>query len=64
MDWNLIISDIKASGMTQEQIAEVIGVSVGTMSELLNGKVTEPKWSRGDALLKLHQDRCASQRAA
>ena len=58
MHCNLIISEIKASGMTQEQIAEAIDVSVGTVSELLNGKVIEPKWSRGDALIRLHQDRC------
>lgn len=63
MDWNKIISDIKSSGLTQEQIADAIGVSVGTLSELYNGKVTEPKWSRGDALLQLHQDRCHARAA-
>lgn len=59
MDWNRVIVEIKATGMTQEQIAEQIGVSAGTLSELLNGKINEPRWSRGDALLALHSRRCA-----
>ena len=54
MDWSKIVSEIKDCGMTQAQIAEFIGVSVGTLSELCNGKVVEPKWSKGDALLALH----------
>ena len=54
MDWNKIVSEIKESGMTQASIAEAIGVSVGTLSELCSGKVSEPKWSKGDALLSLH----------
>lgn len=58
MDWKQLVLDIKGTGMTQEQIADSIGVSVGTLSELINGKVTEPKWSRGDALIALHRERC------
>ena len=54
MDWNKIVTEIKAHGLTQAQIADEIGVSVGTLSELCSGKVAEPKWSKGDALLGLH----------
>lgn len=61
MDWNKIIVEIKATGMTQEEIAYDIGVSVGALSELLNGKINEPRWSRGDALLSLHARRCPEQ---
>ena len=57
MDWNKIVSDIKETGMTQAEIAAHIDVAVGTLSELCSGKVTEPKWSKGDALLSLHADR-------
>ena len=57
MDWNKIVSEIKETGMTQSEIAEIIDVAAGTLSELCSGKVTEPKWSKGDALLALHAER-------
>lgn len=63
MDWKQLVADIKATGMTQEQIATEIGVSVGSLSELINGKIGEPKWSRGDALIALHQKMCQKQAA-
>jgi transcriptional regulator with XRE-family HTH domain len=54
MDWNQIVAEIKETGLTQAQIANKIGVAVGTLSEICSGKVVEPKWSKGDALLALH----------
>lgn len=63
MDWKQLVADIKAAGMTQEQIACEIGISVGSLSELINGKIGEPKWSRGDALIALHQKLCQQQAA-
>lgn len=62
MDWNKIVSEIKESGLTQAQIASEIDVASGTLSELCSGKVMEPKWSKGDALLALHRHRCLGQR--
>lgn len=61
MDWNKIISSIKASGMTQEQIAQDIGVASGTLSDLYNGNITEPKWSKGNELLRLYEERCLTK---
>jgi len=57
MDWYKIVLEIKKTGMAQAEIAEIIGVATGTLSELCSGKVTEPKWSKGDALLALHAER-------
>lgn len=64
MDWNKIVEEIKRTGITQGQIAESIGVAEGTLSELCNGKISEPKWSKGDALLSLHRARCLNQQDA
>lgn len=64
MDWNNLVTQIKDTGMTQAQIAKEVGVSEGTLSELCSGKVSEPKWSRGAALIALHADRCGSMKAA
>jgi transcriptional regulator with XRE-family HTH domain len=63
VDWNKIVAEIKETGLTQAQIADAIGVSAGTLSEICSGKVSEPKWSRGDALLAIHAER-VTQRAA
>lgn len=63
MDWHKIVTEIKESGLTQAEIADAIGVATGTLSELCSGKVSEPKWSRGDALISLHADR-VSRKAA
>jgi len=63
MDWNKIVAEIKETGLTQAQIADEIGVAVGSLSELCTGKVSEPKWSRGDALLELHASRVAKRAA-
>lgn len=53
MNWEQIIDEIKSAGMTQKEIADAIGVSVGTLSEMKNGKVCEPRWSKGETLLAL-----------
>lgn len=63
MDWNKIVAEIKEAGLTQAQIADAVGVSAGTLSELCSGKVSEPKWSRGDALLSLHAEKVTKQAA-
>lgn len=62
MDWNKIVTEIRDSGMTQAAIADRIGVSAGTLSELCSGKIIEPRWSKGDALIALHAE-CARQAA-
>jgi len=62
MDWNKIVTEIKERGMTQSQIADEIGVAAGTLSELCSGKIAEPKWSKGDALIALHE-KTAGQKA-
>ena len=64
MDWNKIVAEIKETGMTQSEIADHCGVSAGTLSELCSGKVMEPKWSKGDALIKLHEERCNVKQVA
>ena len=64
MDWNKIVAEIKETGLTQAQIAEKIGVATGTLSEICSRKVSEPKWSRGDALLSMHAVLVLKRRAA
>lgn len=63
MNWKNIVAEIKGTGLTQAQIAESMGVATGTLSELCSGKVIEPKWSRGNALLALYAKRVTKRGA-
>jgi predicted XRE-type DNA-binding protein len=54
MDWTNIISVIRQSGLTQTAIAEDVGLTQPSLSDLANGKTAEPKWSTGDALLRIY----------
>jgi len=56
MDWKTIITDIKAGlGLTQAQIAQRVGYSQVSVSELENGKTKEPGYAIGRSLIDLHR---------
>ena len=63
MDWNKIVSEIKATGMTQAQIADEIKIATGSLSELCSGKISDIRWSKGNELLALHAARCGIKAA-
>lgn len=55
MNWQKIIRDLTDFGLTQADIAEKIGVSQPTVSDLKNGNIKEPLHSKGVALVGLHK---------
>ncbi len=56
MDWKTIITDIKtALGFTQVQIANKVGCSQVSISELENGVTKEPRYSVGRQLVAMHK---------
>ena len=61
--WTSIIKDLLDSGLTQHRIAELVGVAQTTISEMANGRIKEPGWSKGQALLKLHAEHCPKDAA-
>lgn len=63
MNWKTIISDLIDAGVRQIEIANFCETSQSYVSDLLNGKSKQPNWAIGDALLRLHRDRC-ERRAA
>lgn len=63
MDWSKIVSEIKATGMTQAQIADEIKIATGSLSELCSGKISDIRWSKGNELLALHAARCGIKAA-
>lgn len=58
-----IITDLKAKGMTLQQIADAVGTSAPTIHRIQNsGQV--PSWPLGDALVRLHQKMTAPHQEA
>ena len=55
MQWKNIISDLKASGLTQMQIAEKCGCAQSTISEMSTDGNRIPSFPIGAALLDLHK---------
>ena len=60
MNWKLIVSELLATGLTQQQLAELAGCSQNMISDLRLGKKGERLgYSIGKSLVDLHQERCA-----
>lgn len=55
MDWTKLISELTASGMTQESIADAVGVKQPTIAGILSGAQKDMKWSNGERLRVLHR---------
>lgn len=53
MDWTELIKRLQTRGWLQVQIAERVGATQSTISELLNGKTCEPRYSVAAALIEI-----------
>lgn len=58
VDWGRLIDDLKSRGVLLADIAREIDCSMGSLSDLRNGGIQEPKFSRGTALIALHARYC------
>ena len=57
MDWKIIIKELRATGLTQHEIAEACETGQSHVSSLARGARLEPRWSLGERLLRLHRER-------
>ena len=64
MQWKNIISDLKASGLTQMQIAKKCGCAQSTISEMTSDVDRIPSYPIGAALLDLHKKRLKKRKSA
>lgn len=55
MDWKALIADLANAGWTQPQIAEACKCTQPTISDLANGKTTDPRHALGERLRTLHR---------
>ncbi|HQU89947.1 MAG TPA: helix-turn-helix transcriptional regulator [Denitromonas sp.] len=63
MNWKTIIADLRERGHTQSSIAKRCGVSQATICDLANGKILNPSWQLGDALVRMLSDGESAERA-
>ncbi|MET3371993.1 putative XRE-type DNA-binding protein [Variovorax boronicumulans] len=53
MDWSQLISSIQKRGLSQMQISAICGCGQATISDLLKGTTTEPRFALGQQLIVL-----------
>lgn len=56
MNWKLLISEIRTTGLSQIQIGKRLGKSQAWVSAVLGGKYLDLKWGEGQALIALHAE--------
>jgi transcriptional regulator with XRE-family HTH domain len=65
MDWTELIKRLQTRGWLQVQIADRVGATQSTISELLNGKTGEPRYSVAAALIEIDRaEEAPPQKAA
>ena len=63
IDWHSIAINLRRAGVSSKYIMRRTGISDKTLSQYRNCVVQEPRFSRGLALLKLHQRFCPEEHA-
>ena len=53
MNWQTILSEIQAFGLSQSQVADRINKSLAWVSAVSKGKYVDLRWSDGQAMLAL-----------
>lgn len=53
--WSGLLSEMVEAGMTQKQIAEAVGMSQASISDLLRGEVKTTEYARGLRIIAAHR---------
>lgn len=56
--WQSLVNDLVAAGLSESEIGRRVGYSQTTIHRLKHGRMAEPTFSRGRALLALHEQVC------
>lgn len=56
MNWQTLLSDIRAKGLSQVEIGRRIGRSQAWVAAVVAGKYRDIGWSDGEALRQLHAE--------
>lgn len=55
-----LAKDLLAGGLTQQQLGNLLGRSQAWVTALVAGKYSDIRWSDGEALRRLHAERCSA----
>lgn len=55
MNWSVVIADIQAAGWSQPRIAAECDCAQSTISDLAAGRTKDPRYTIGEALLRLRR---------
>lgn len=61
MNFDRLIDDLCAVGLTQTEIAKFCNCSQSAISDLQRGESQQPRYSVGKALIDLHKKRCKTR---
>lgn len=54
-NWSALLLEMQSAGMKQAEIADAVGLSQASVSDLMNGKVKTTEYSRGLRILSAHK---------
>lgn len=63
MDWKTLIENLTAKGWKQQQIADYCGCEQSVISDLATGKTKNPRFSTGQALIKMGKRKAPAEKA-
>lgn len=64
MNWSDLIKEIQSTGLTQADIARLVGTKQPVISDLKRGIAAEPRYTLANNLLTLHRRVCKRAIAA
>lgn len=64
MNWQILVNELMAAGITQVQMAQECGCSQSSISDLRSGSIEEPRYAIGQKLIQLHKSKVLRSRKA
>lgn len=64
MNWKALLAEIRATGLSQTQIAYRLNKSQAWVSAASTGQYSDLRWIDGQAVIALHDEVCGAQRKA
>jgi predicted transcriptional regulator len=62
MNWQLLVNELMAAGVTQVELAQECGCSQSSISDIRKGDIKHPRFDIGAALVAMHKSKVMRQR--
>jgi predicted transcriptional regulator len=54
-NWSALLKEMRATGMTQTEIAVAVGLSQATVSEMISGDIKTTEYTKGLKIIAAHK---------